>query len=57
MLLKGSPDARDEGGGPRYNTFVYINKDGPRLFKWIGGETDPKAVEIPPDDTSQATAT
>jgi UDP-2,3-diacylglucosamine pyrophosphatase LpxH len=57
MLLKGSPDARDEGGGPRYNTFVYINEDGPRLFKWIGGETDPKAVEIPPDDTSQATAT
>jgi hypothetical protein len=57
MLLKGSPDARDEGGGPRYNTFVYINEDGPRLFQWIGGETDPKAVEIPPDDTSQATDT
>jgi UDP-2,3-diacylglucosamine pyrophosphatase LpxH len=51
ILLKGSPDARDKDGGPRYNTFVYINEDGARLFQWIGSETDPKAVEILPDNS------
>lgn len=55
-FVQDCPDARDIDK-VRYNTFVYIDENGPRLFQWTGRTTDPEEIPLDDYDSPPATGT